>query len=198
METLTAFLTLLFVMDPLGNIPIFMSALKEVPEERRQRVILRELMIALGVLVFFLLAGNQLLQVLGLSSQAIQIAGAIVLYLIALKMIFPTPGGIMGEQDQGGEPFIVPLAIPCVAGPSTLAILMLLSSSEEGRLNDWLIAVMGAWGVCCIILLSAAPLSRLLGPKGMIAVERLMGMLLIMIAVQMTLDGMQTIWPVEN
>ncbi len=189
MDTLTAFLTLLFVMDPLGNIPVFISALKDVPEERRQKVILRELMIALGVLLVFLFSGSYILHALGLSEEAIQIAGAIVLFLIAIKMIFPTKGGILGEHHSG-EPFIVPLAIPCVAGPSTMAILMLLANSSGERIYDWLLALLSAWLFSSIMLLASTPLSRILGSRGLIATERLMGMILVMIAVQMSLNGL--------
>lgn len=189
MDTLTAFLTLFFVMDPLGNIPVFISALKDVPEERRQKIIVRELVIALVVLVAFLYSGSYILMALGLSEEAIQIAGAIVLFLIAIKMIFPTKGGILGEQPEG-EPFIVPLAIPCVAGPSTLAILMLLANSEGERQLDWLLALTAAWVASSAILLASTPLSRIMGIRGLVATERLMGMILVMIAVQMSLNGL--------
>ncbi len=189
MDTLTAFLTLLFVMDPLGNIPVFISALKDVPDERKQKVIVRELLIALAVLVVFLFSGSYILKALGLSEEAIQIAGAIVLFLIAIKMIFPSPGGILGEQPHG-EPFIVPLAIPCVAGPSTMAILMLLANSSGERLLDWVLALFSAWACSSVILLASTPLSRLLGVRGLVATERLMGMVLVMIAVQMSLNGL--------
>lgn len=189
MDTLTAFLTLFFVMDPLGNIPVFISALKEVPAERRQKIIIRELLIALVVLVIFLYSGKYILEALGLSEEAIQIAGAIVLFLIAIKMIFPTKGGILGEQPQG-EPFIVPLAIPCVAGPSTLAILMLLANSSGERQMDWLFALFSAWLCSSIILLASNRLSHILGVRGLVATERLMGMILVMIAVQMSLNGL--------
>lgn len=176
-------------MDPLGNIPVFISALKEVPAERRQKIIIRELLIALVVLVIFLYSGKYILEALGLSEEAIQIAGAIVLFLIAIKMIFPTKGGILGEQPQG-EPFIVPLAIPCVAGPSTLAILMLLANSSGERQMDWLFALFSAWLCSSIILLASNRLSHILGVRGLVATERLMGMILVMIAVQMSLNGL--------
>lgn len=189
METLTAFTTLLFVMDPLGNVPVFLSALKGIPVKRQQQIILRELLIALAVLLVFLVMGKQLLMFLGLTQESIGIAGAIVLFLIALKMIFPQKGGIMGDTDDG-EPFIVPLAIPCVAGPSTMAVLMLLANSGGQRIGDWLIALIGAWAIASAILLGSTKISRLLGARGLIAVERLMGMVLVMISVQMMLDGL--------
>lgn len=194
METftlLTAFTTLFFVMDPLGNIPIFLSTLKEIPSERHRQIIIRELLIALGVLLVFLFAGRQLLTFLGLSQPAIGIAGAIVLFLIAVKMIFPPlQGGIMGGNHTG-EPFIVPLAIPCVAGPSTMAILMLLASTGE-NIFQWLLALLGAWTVSSIILLLSTKLLKLLGDRGLTAIERLMGMILVMISVQMMLNGLKS------
>lgn len=189
METITAFATLILVMDPLGNVPIFLAALKEIPEKKRKFIILRELLIALGVLLVFLLCGRQLLNFLGLSEAAIRISGGIVLFLIAIKMIFPQRGGIMGEQTDG-EPFIVPLAIPCVAGPSTLAVLMLLANTDGERLLDWVLALFGAWSVSCLILLGSMRLAKLLGSRGLTALERLMGMILVMMSVQMMLDSL--------
>ncbi|MCK7596059.1 hypothetical protein M0G74_02105 [Microbulbifer sp. CAU 1566] len=190
MDTLTAFLTLLFVMDPLGNIPVFLAALKNVPPKRQLYVIMRELIFALIVLLVFLYAGRFVLAWLGLSQEAIRIAGAIILFLIAIRMVFPIEGGIMGERLEG-EPFFVPLAVPLVAGPSTMAILMLMTNSEGEQLWNWTLALLGAWGVSAVILLSSSPLARLLGNRGLIAVERLMGMVLVMLAVQLFLDGMK-------
>ncbi|PLW83531.1 hypothetical protein CWI75_04035 [Kineobactrum sediminis] len=190
MDTLSAFITLVFVMDPLGNVPIFLAVLKDVDARRRHWVIFREMLIALGVLLLFLYAGSGLLNVLGLKQESISIAGAIILFLIALRMIFPSPNGIMGESPEG-EPFIVPLAIPAVAGPSALAISMLLVNSDPTRMLDWTLAVVGAWGVSAILLMASPLLLRALGNRGLIAMERLMGMLLVIISVQMFFDGVQ-------
>ena len=131
MDTISAFITLLFVMDPLGNIPVFLSILKDVDEKRRQWILARELIIALVVLLIFLWGGEAVLNLLGLRQESISIAGAIILFLIAIRMIFPSPYGLMGETPEG-EPFIVPLAIPMVAGPSALAISMLMVTSDPG------------------------------------------------------------------
>lgn len=193
METftlLTAFTTLFFVMDPLGNIPVFLATLKEVPAHKHRRIIMRELLIALAVLLVFLFAGKQLLTFLGLSQPAIGISGAIVLFLIAIRMIFPQKGGVMGD-NAGEEPFIVPLAIPMVAGPSTMAILMLLANTGD-NIFLWVIALLAAWGLSSIILLSSTKLLQILGNRGLTAIERLMGMLLVMVAVQMMLDGLKS------
>jgi multiple antibiotic resistance protein len=190
MDTVSAFVTLLFVMDPLGNIPIFLAVLKDVEAKRRQWVIFREMLIALGVLLLFLYAGSAMLEVLNLRQESISIAGAIILFLIALRMIFPNPHGMLGDTPDG-EPFIVPLAIPMVAGPSALAITMLLVHKDPDRMLDWTFAVVGAWGVCAVLLMASPLLLRALGARGLIAMERLMGMILVIIAVQMFFDGVQ-------
>jgi multiple antibiotic resistance protein len=190
MDTLTAAVTLLLVMDPLGNLPIFISALEPVAPPRRRKVLARELLLALAICLGFLFAGRQILEFLGLRQETISIAGGIVLFLIALHMLFPTEGGSAPEATTV-EPFLVPLAVPLVAGPSVLATLLLLERSDPGRLSDWLLALVGAWGVTAAVLLSAPLWLRILGRRGLIAFERLMGMLLVMIAVQMFLDGVK-------
>lgn len=190
MDTVSAFITLLLVMDPVGNVPVFLSVLKDVDEKRRQWVLARELVIALVVLLLFLFAGPTLLDVLGLQQESISIAGAIILFLIAVRMIFPSPYGMMGDTPEG-EPFIVPLAIPLVAGPSSLAIAMLMVNTDPGRMLDWSIALVGAWAVSAALLMASPLLLKALGNRGLIAMERLMGMILVIIAVQMFFDGVR-------
>ena len=191
MDVLSAIVTLFLVMDPLGNVPLFLSVLKSVPAARRQRVLLRELGFAYVVLVLFLLIGNALLQFLGLEQEAVSIAGGIVLFLIALRMIFPGQGSLT-EGALEGEPFIVPLAIPLVAGPSTLATLLLLDRAVPSSTLTLLFVVTVAWALGGAILLSSTFLYRILGERGLIAMERLMGMLLVMVSVQMLMDGLAT------
>lgn len=190
MELTSAFVTLLFVMDPLGNVPVFLAILNDVDPARRQRVLARELLIALVVLLIFLWCGGTLLQLLNLRQESISIAGAIILFLIALRMIFPTPYGILGEVPDG-EPFIVPLAIPMVAGPSALAVSMLLVTSNPGRMPALTLALVGAWAAAALTLMSAPLLLKALGRRGLTAVGRLMGMILVMISVQMFFAGVQ-------
>ena len=181
--------TLLFlVMDPLGNIPLFLSVLKQVPEERRRLVLRRELLIAYLVLLIFLVLGPYILSFLEVSEEAIRIGGGIVLFLIAIKMVFPQEGGLLGKTPDG-EPFIVPLAIPLIAGPSSLAMIMLMRKSAEDQWLDMWLAVTAAWVVSALILLASRRLYVLLGERGLIAIERLMGMVLIIMAVQMLLEG---------
>ncbi len=189
MDTIfTAFITLVLVMDPLGNVPIFLAVLKDVEGRRRQWVIFRELLIALAVLLLFLYAGSYVLSAMGLKQESISIAGAIILFLIAIRMIFPSPHGLMGDTPDG-EPFIVPLAIPAVAGPSSLALAMLMVNTDPNRMLDWTIALVAAWAVSALILMASPLLLRALGNRGLIAMERLMGMILVIIAVQMFFDG---------
>jgi multiple antibiotic resistance protein len=161
--------TLTLVMDPLGNIPLFMSALKNVSEERRRAVIARELFIALGIMVFFLLFGKYFVSALALDLTAMSVAGGIVLFLIAMQMIFPTHHSAFAEGPEG-EPFIVPLAIPLIAGPSTLTTVLLFSLQDPGRIGMWAGVVGVAWLINAAILAGLSGwLSRLLGARGLLA-----------------------------
>nr|WP_221301326.1 YhgN family NAAT transporter [Pseudoxanthomonas broegbernensis] len=186
---MSAALLLFLILDPLGNVPVFLSVLKPVAPERHRRVLVREMLIALAVLMLFLWCGKYALELMHLRQESVSIAGGIVLFLIGIRMVFPRAEGLMGEIPDG-EPFIVPLAIPLVAGPSGMAAVMLMGSSEPDRLGEWSLALLLAWGVTAAILLAAPFLYRLLGPRALAAVERLMGMLLVAISVQMLLDGL--------
>lgn len=188
MTTLSAALLLFLVIDPLGNIPMFMTTLKKVETSRQRKVVVRELIIALLVLVGFLFLGQYLLQLLHLSETALTTAGGIILLIIAIKMIFPSHHSGL-QQDVEGEPFIVPLAIPYVAGPSAMATALLMMSREPERWLDWLLAVLIAWFASAVIIYFSSYFAKFLGEKGLIAIERLMGMLLITVAVQMLLTG---------
>lgn len=190
MSIINAALLLFLVMDPLGNVPLFLPALRHVDAERRRTVIVREACIALGVMVAFLFAGRLILELLQISEPALATAGGVILLLIALRMIFPTTEKSLREEVSG-EPFIVPLAIPYIAGPSTLATEMLLMSREPERWLHWLIALLLAWTVSTTILYFAAGMSRFLGKNGLTAMERLMGMVLVTIAVEMLMGGIR-------
>lgn len=190
MDFTSATLTLLLVMDPLGNIPNFMAAVRVVPETRRFRVIARELFIALLILLVVFFAGRFLMRVFHLTEEALRIAGGIMLFLIALRMIFPDDGKDAAGESIKEEPFIVPLATPLIAGPSVMATLMLMVGSDPERRPVWLGAMLAAWGVNSAILLCAPVLAKALQARGLAAVERLMGMILVVVAVQMFLDGL--------
>lgn len=191
MTVLSAALLLFLILDPLGNIPVFLGILKPLPVGRQRKVLARELVIALGVLMLFLWGGQHFLAAMHLRQESVQIAGGIVLFLIALRMVFPHPDGVVGDVPDG-EPFIVPLAIPLVAGPSGMAAVMLMGSSEPQRLGEWSVALLIAWAAAAVILLAATVLYKFLGERVLTAVERLMGMLLVAISVQMFLDGIGT------
>lgn len=185
-----AALTLILVMDPLGNIPVVISLLKGLSPQRFRLIIFRETIIATLVLVLFLYIGGAVLDGFSISHPALLIGGGIILFLIAIKMIFPDKDSRPSE-DLEGEPFIVPLAIPLIAGPSAMATVILLQTSPTGSIRTNLLAVLLAACVCLLVLLSARLLIRLLGPRGVIAMERLMGMILTTVSVQMFLDGVK-------
>ncbi|MCF2947443.1 YhgN family NAAT transporter [Paraglaciecola aquimarina] len=188
MDTWSAAITLILIMDPLGNLPIFMSVLKSIEPKRRKIVLARELIFSLIIMFTFLFSGQAVLDFLNVRQESVSIAGGIILFLIGLKMIFPQPGGITG-LPSGEEPFIVPLAIPMIAGPSVLASLILLANQDHNRMLDWSLALAGAWLFSATILMLSGTFHRLLGERGLTAIERLMGMILIMISIQMLLDG---------
>lgn len=189
MSLLSVIFVLFLVMDPLGNIPLFLTALKDVESHRRNKIIFRELVIALFVLVFFLLFGRFILALLQINEPSLSIAGGIILFIIALRMIFPSPE--KEEKNPKEEPFIVPLAIPLVAGPSALTTVLLLVTKEPSRWLEWLLSLFCAWVISAIILLCSSGLQRFFGQRGLIAMERLMGMILTTIAVQMFLTGLR-------
>jgi multiple antibiotic resistance protein len=188
MTTVSAAILLFLILDPLGNVPVFLSLLRPLTPRRQRIVLARELLIALGVLLVFLFAGKAILDAMHIRQESVSIAGGIVLFLIGIRMIFPSPEGLLGELPDG-EPFIVPMAIPMIAGPSGMAAVILMSSSEPHRLGDWTLALIIAWAATAAILFSATYLYKWLGTRVLTAVERLMGMLLVALSVQMFLDG---------
>lgn len=190
-DILAAATMLFLIMDPLGNLPIFMSVLKGIEPERKTKVVFRELLIALFILLVFLHSGQAVLNFLQIEQETVSIAGGIILFIIALRMIFPKPGGVM-NLPQGEEPFIVPLAVPMIAGPSTMAALILLANQEPDQMTQWSLALFAAWAASALILLMSNKVHKWLGEKGLRAIERLMGMILIMIAIQMLLNGVSS------
>ncbi|NTV11840.1 MAG: MarC family protein [Zoogloea sp.] len=181
-------LLLFLVLDPFGNMPLAAEVLRGVAAGRRRWVILRECLIAYGVLLGFLFFGQHLMGMLQLSQTSLGIAGGVVLFLISLRMIFRVPGGMFGETVQG-ESLIVPLAVPAIAGPSAMAMLMLLASREPSRMWEWTAALSLAMALSTIALLLAVRLSELLGDRVTAAMERLMGFILSIMAVEMLLEG---------
>ncbi len=189
-DILSAAVTLFLIMDPLGNAPVFNAVLSRVDPGRRMAVVARELVIALLILVTFLLAGRAILTFLGLSQSSLSIAGGVLLFIISLRMIFP---GNPESRDDAvtDEPFIVPLAVPLIAGPSTIAVLLLLSSNQPGQLLDWGLALFMAWLGVTLLLLASPKILSIIGERGSRALERLMGMILVILATQLLLNGIR-------
>ena len=190
----SATVLLILITDPFGNIPIFANALRNVAPERRKWVILREVLIAFALLLAFMFVGDGFLRVMNLSPLSLQIAGGVILFLIALRMIFPPPPMENADQlDQAlAEPLIVPLAIPALAGPSALATVMLLVSQAPERRLEWIAALSVTMLVCALVLVLAERIQRVLGERFIVAVERLMGLILVAVAVEMLLRGFKT------
>ena len=192
MSTVSAALLIFLVMDPIGNTPLFICLLKDVKPQRRRRIIRRELCIALVILIVFLFIGRYILELLHLSESSLSIAGGIILFLIALKMVFSEYGSDNLKKELKEEPFIVPLAVPLIAGPSAMATILLLMAQEPERWGAWLTALLCAWLGSSLILIFSGGVSRILGERTLKAVENLMGMLLTAIAVQMFLNGVRS------
>lgn len=188
MSLYSATITLALVMDPLGNIPIFLSVLNSVDPKRRKLLVLRETFIAFLILTAFLFFGKNILEGMSISEPALGIAGGIILFLIAIRMIFP-PEEEQKVSKTTTEPFIVPLAVPLIAGPSAMAVVMLLANQAPQHLGRWLLALFIASLFCTFILVFADSLRKILGDRGITAIERLMGMILTTMAVQMFLTG---------
>ncbi|MDK2122831.1 MarC family protein [Parachitinimonas caeni] len=193
METssfVSATILLILVTDPLGNIPLFVSLLKQVKPERRRRIIVREVFFAFLLLLFFIFFGQKILNLMHLTDTSLGIAGGVILFLIALKMVFPHPEGSWGHEAHG-EPFLVPLAIPFIAGPSAIATVLLLVSREPHRLYEWIGALTVAMLVAAVVLGFSEKIADFLGEKVTMAFERLMGLILTAIAIEMLLAGIE-------
>lgn len=186
----SATILLVLITDPVGNIPIFANALKHVPPERRPWVILREILIAFVLLLTFMFVGERFLAVMNLSELALQIGGGVILFLIALRMVFPHAEGPDPEQVE--EPLIVPLAVPAIAGPSALATVLLLVSQQPERRMEWIAALCLTMVVSAVVLVSAERIQRLIGTRLVVAVERLMGLVLVSVSIEMMLRGIKT------
>lgn len=191
MELITSYIiTLILVMDPFGNIPLFITALKKVPTERRTKVLLRELFIALFIMMLFLFGGARMLSWLGIAKYSLGISGGIVLFIMSIKLVFNSS---MDEQAQinqkDEEPFLVPLAIPLIAGPASLSMLMILSAGDPKKVWSLFIAVLIASVLNGIVLLLSFPISNILGKRGIIALERLTGLIMVLISVNMMMGG---------
>ncbi len=195
MSIASAAFLLFLVMDPLGNIPLLLVLMDRVERRRQVIVLVRESLVALMVLIVFQFAGRSILNLLGVSESALGVAGGVVLFLIAIRMIFPRKGeGAMFGATPDGEPFVVPIAIPLIAGPSAMATVILLASQvgQQLQVYELSVGIVAAWVASTLLIVSALGLRRFIRPRGLIAIERLMGMVLMTVAVQMLLDGIRT------
>ncbi len=189
-KLLSVAFSLFLLMDPIGNIPFYISFLKGLDPRRQRYVIFREMIIALFIIVLFNYLGDGLMRFLHVENDTIQIAGGIILFLLCLKMIFPPPHDPNESLPHEAEPFIVPLAVPLVAGPSVLAAVMIYTKQETNVIMMG--AILLAWAASLIILLASSFLKTVLGWRGILALERLMGLILTLIAVQMLLSGISS------
>ena len=187
----SALILLLLVLDPLGSLPIFIPILREVPRERRARVALREVSLAFCVLLAFMFFGETFLRVMHLSERSLEVAGGVILLMVAIRMIFSSQGESVYGVAPGREPFIFPLAVPLLAGPSAMATVLLLASRQPDRITEWLGALTAAMAVSGIVLLAADRIRKLLGHSMVSALEKLMGLVLTAIAVEMILAGLK-------
>ncbi len=193
MKLYSSLILLVLVMNPLGNIPVFLSILKPIDPKRHTKIILREIFIAFLLLAIFMFFGQYFLKWMQISEQALGISGGIILFLIAIRMIFPEEK-IKPEKsvsDIVSEPFMVPLAIPMTAGPATMTTVMLFMSQHPEYGFWWIFVLIAASVIFAIIILSARYLSNIFSEKGLIAMERLSGMMLTAMAIQMFLSGLE-------
>jgi MarC family membrane protein len=188
---LSAFVLLLLVLDPFGSLPIFISVLRGVAPERRRAVALREVAIAFAVLAVFMVGGQAFLSLMRLSERSLEVAGGVILLIIAIRMIFASGGEIYAADGGAKEPFIFPLAVPLLAGPSAMATVLLLASRQPENLLSWFGALTAAMAVSAAVLLSADRLRKLLGASMVSAIEKLMGLVLTAVAVEMILAGLK-------
>jgi MarC family membrane protein len=186
----SAVVILVLVLDPIGNIPIFVSLLRRVDSARRARVVLRECAIAFAVLLAFVFVGEAVLRLFNLSGTSLTIAGGVILFLIALRMIFRSGAGVF-ENLPEGEPFIVPLAIPSIAGPAAIATVVLLSSAAPQRWPEWCAAITIAIAATLTVLAFAERVARAVGERALGAFERLFGLFLTAIAIELLLRGIE-------
>ncbi|MEP7183624.1 MAG: MarC family protein [Betaproteobacteria bacterium] len=190
-ELFSATILLVLVIDPFGNVPLVVSALKNVAPERRARIVARECVAAYAILLAFMFGGTTFLQWLHLSETSLSIAGGVILFMIALRMVFPRPEGIFGDAP-GAEPFLVPLAVPSIAGPSALATVMLMASRDPAHLAHWTLALSLAMAATTVVLVGAHRLQTFLGERAVLALERLMGLVLTALAVEMLMTGVRS------
>lgn len=188
---LSALVLLLLVLDPIGSLPVFIAVMRNVAPERRMRVALRESALAFAALLVFMFAGQAFLALMRLSERSLEVAGGVILLIIAMRMIFASGAEVYAADGKAREPFIFPLAVPLLAGPSAMATVLLLASRQPERLLDWIGALTVAMLFSALVLLGADRIRRWIGSSMVSAVEKLMGLVLTAIAVEMILAGLK-------
>lgn len=186
----SALVLLLLVLDPLGSLPIYIPIMRAVPPARRRWVAVREVGIAFVVLFAFMFFGDAFLRLMRLSERSLEVAGGVILAMVAIRMIFASGTSVYGVES-GREPLIFPLAVPLLAGPSAMATVLLLASRQPGLLMEWVAALAVAMAISGAVLLLADRIRRLLGDSVVSALEKLMGLVLTAIAVEMILAGLK-------
>lgn len=189
MEWFTLALILFLIMDPVGNVSSFLQLTKEIPRKKQQMIVIREMLIALAFMLLFNFFGEYIFNLLQISEKTLKLASGVILFLCAIKILFPTLDSPRSNLPQG-EPYIVPIAVPLIAGPALLATIMLFAHTETSA-TTMIIAILAAWAASSLILFNANFFQKILGTNGLTAVERLMGMVLVMLAIQRFLEGVQ-------
>ncbi len=191
-HTLTsAVILLLLVLDPLGSLPVYIPTMNAVTAKRRVFVAIRESVIAFLILLAFMLSGNQFLVLMHLTEQSLAVSGGVILIIIAIRMVFGDPSGGLGEFNESHEPFIIPLAVPMLAGPSALATVLMMASRERNLLGTWVLALAIATSISCLVLIGANQIRRIVGDSVVEASQKLMGLVLAAVATEMILSGLK-------
>ncbi|MFN9719726.1 MAG: MarC family protein [Planctomycetota bacterium] len=180
-------LLLFIVLDPFGNLVTINALLHKQTAAARRRIMFRESLIALAVLLAAVFAAGPIMRALGLQPYSLGVAGGIVLFMIAMGMVFPARKIV--DDEELGDPLIVPIAVPFIAGPSTISFILLLSQKHDRGTVAFSVFLAGLGSA--VILTLSPTIYAFLGNRGSRTVERLMGMLLVMMSVQMVMDGIQ-------
>ncbi len=189
---LSAAMIFLLIMDPLGNLNSYLSLVKELDPKRQKLIIFREMIIALLAMLFFNYLGEHIFYIFELSETTVRLTVGVILFLIAIKILFTAPDSPRANLPKG-EPVIFPLAIPLIAGPALLATIMLYAHLEPVQ-SITIFAILIAWAISAVILYFAQPIKRVLKQNGLMAIERLIGMILVLIAVQAFMEGILSFW----
>lgn len=192
MTLLNISLILFLIMDPIGNISSYLYMTKDLEPKKHNRIIFREMLIALAVMIAFHYLGEYLFDILKLSDVTVRLSSGLILFLIAVKILFPSTTSLRANLPKG-EPFIFPLAVPLIAGPGLMATIMLFSNLDQYE-PLMLPAIFIAWFASVVILYFSGTISRVLGKNGLMASERLIGMVLVLISVQRFLEGIMAFW----